>query len=73
MYMARAGYPPDEGIEMWNRMRAATGPKLVPAFLSTHPGHNNRKKNLREWLPAAEKRFKRNRKKLKMSPKSPLW
>ena len=60
MYMARAGYPPGESILVWDRMNAASGPG-VPAFLSTHPSHERRKKNLREWMPQARKRYQRNR------------
>ena len=61
MYMARAGYPPDEGIKVWTRMGKEAGKSALPSFLSTHPSHNQRKQNLREWLPSAKKRYARNR------------
>ncbi len=61
MYMARAGYPPDESIEVWSRMQQQSGRSVVPQFLSTHPSNRQRKDNLREWLPQAKKRFQRNR------------
>lgn len=59
MYMARAGYPPGESTELWDRMERAA-PSSMPAFLSTHPSNENRKQNLREWLPRAKKKFERN-------------
>lgn len=61
MYMARAGYPPQEGINVWTRMRKEAGKSALPGFLSTHPSHNQRKRNLREWLPSANKRYQRNK------------
>ena len=61
MYMARAGYPPQEGIQVWSRMREQAGKSALPSFLSTHPSHNKRKQNLREWLPSAKKRYERNK------------
>ena len=56
MYAASAGYPPDESIELWDRMSKAS-PSSVPAFLSTHPANDQRKENLREWMPQAKKKF----------------
>lgn len=60
MYMAEAGYPPAESIEVWDRMAALTGGGGGPAFLRTHPTHEARKSNLREWLPRARKKYQRN-------------
>lgn len=71
MFMARAGYPPEESIQVWTRMNEAGGNNVAPAFLSTHPSHKERKKNLREWLPAARKRFERNR--TERDTLTPLW
>jgi len=61
MYMASAGYPPDEALAVWDRMGAATGGAGVPAFLSTHPPDDKRQSVIREWLPKARKRYSRNR------------
>jgi predicted Zn-dependent protease len=44
---------------MWDRMAALGGSKM-PTFLSTHPSHDKRKENLREWMPKARKRYERN-------------
>jgi predicted Zn-dependent protease len=59
MYMSKAGYPPGESVKMWDRMAALGGSKM-PTFLSTHPSHDKRKENLREWMPKARKRYERN-------------
>lgn len=60
MYMARAGYPPEESIAVWNRMSQMSGGGGIPTFLSTHPSHGQRKRNLRDWMPQARKRYARN-------------
>lgn len=54
IYMAKAGYDPNEAINFWNRMEQATrgGPK-PPEFLATHPGYGTRVNNLKKWLPEA--------------------
>lgn len=61
MYMARAGYPPEESIKLWNRMENETGGSSVPAFLSTHPSNEKRKANLKDWMGRANKRYERNK------------
>jgi predicted Zn-dependent protease len=71
MYMARAGYPPEEAVQVWSRMRKQAGKTGVPTFLSTHPSHNQRKQNLRDWLPQAKKRYARN--KLERDTQATLW
>ena len=60
MYMARAGYPPEESVAVWSRMSKMGGKSGVPQFLSTHPSHGQRKANLRDWMPQAKKRYQRN-------------
>ena len=71
MYMANAGYPPNESVDVWTRMGAGRQGLEIPAFLSTHPSHKQRKKNLREWMPAAQKKYARN--KLQRDTLSTLW
>ena len=70
MYMAEAGYPPDAGLGVWDRMSEAGGAGL-PAFLSTHPANEKRKKVIREWLPQAKKKYERN--KLPGDLKKKVW
>jgi predicted Zn-dependent protease len=60
MYMAKAGYPPQESLDLWDRMESAS-PSTIPAFLSTHPSNESRRSNLKEWLPQAKKKYERNK------------
>ncbi|MBN1334458.1 MAG: M48 family metallopeptidase [Deltaproteobacteria bacterium] len=71
MYMAKAGYPPGESIDIWDRMERASGGASVPAFLSTHPSYDTRKENLRDWMGRARKRYQRN--KLDKDTTSAIW
>ncbi len=71
MYMARAGYPPKQAVKIWQRMESAGSGSAIPAFLSTHPSHDDRQENLREWLPKAKKRYERN--KLDRDTTETLW
>lgn len=59
MYMAGAGYPPREALPVWDRMAEVAG-SGGPEFLSTHPSHATRQDNIREWMPEAAKRYRRN-------------
>jgi predicted Zn-dependent protease len=54
MYMARAGYNPEESIRVIERLEAATaGLAAPPAFLSTHPSHPERLLQLIDLMPKA--------------------
>jgi predicted Zn-dependent protease len=50
-YMARAGYDPHEAPRFWERMMAASGGSQPPTFLSTHPAHESRIRDLQALLP----------------------
>lgn len=53
IFMAMAGYDPYEAPKFWERM-AKSGGGGVPEFLSTHPSHETRIKNLNEkFIPQA--------------------
>ena len=52
LYMARAGYDPEESIRFWKRMEN-TGGNQPPEFLSTHPSHGTRIQQLESWMPKA--------------------
>jgi len=52
MYMARAGYDPQESIRFWERMEKA-GTASPPEFLSTHPSHGTRIAQLQALMPKA--------------------
>ena len=45
--MARAGYDPNEAVNIWKKMAALSG-NSVPEIMSTHPSNESRIKNLQE-------------------------
>lgn len=53
IFMAMAGYDPQEAAAFWQRMAASSGGKSTPEFLSTHPATETRIKNLQELVPEA--------------------
>ena len=61
IYMARAGYPPQEAVAFWQRFadfnRQAGGNSTL-SFLRTHPLDDTRIKDLQKWLPEAQQAFK---------------
>jgi predicted Zn-dependent protease len=57
IFMALAGYNPNEAVPFWQRMAAHSGPK-PPAFLSTHPADATRIKDIQGWLPEAMKYYR---------------
>lgn len=62
IYMARAGYDPREAPAFWRRMDAAAedrgGP---PEWLSTHPSHDRRVRDLEKWMPEAVAEYQKSR------------
>lgn len=61
IFMSMAGYDPDEAPRFWERMKKYTeGAGSPPQFLSTHPSHETRIKNLKEWIPEARKYYRPN-------------
>jgi predicted Zn-dependent protease len=58
-FMAMAGYDPREAPRFWERMhKAGEGQQQPPEFLSTHPSHDRRIRDLNSWLPEAMKYYK---------------
>jgi len=54
--MAIAGYDPQEAVSFWERMNAlAGGGGGGPQWLSTHPSHENRIRNLQRTVPEAKR------------------
>ena len=60
MYMARAGYDPQESFRFWQRMDRAGGAG-PPEFLSTHPSHGTRIQQLQALMPKAMEEYNRAR------------
>ena len=58
VFMAMAGYNPNEAPRFWERMTAATGGAQPPEWLSTHPSHDRRIKDLEEYIPKAMKYYR---------------
>lgn len=52
MFAAMAGYDPREAPKFWERMRTLGGGQ-TPEFLSTHPSHETRIKDLNALMPKA--------------------
>lgn len=53
-YMSAAGFDPTESVTLWRNMGAAGGSQ-PPEFLSTHPSHNTRIRNLQDWMGRAQR------------------
>lgn len=58
VFMAMAGYNPQEAIGFWERMAAQSGGPNVPELISTHPSDANRIKDIKAFLPQAMKYYK---------------
>ncbi|MCF8364601.1 MAG: M48 family metallopeptidase [Bacteroidales bacterium] len=57
IFMAMAGYNPQEAVDFWGRM-AQSGGQKPPEFLSTHPSDQTRIADLRAFMPEALKYYK---------------
>jgi len=54
--MAIAGYKPEEAVVFWQYMASLGSDSLE--FLSTHPSHATRAKQLQAWIPEAKEKAK---------------
>jgi predicted Zn-dependent protease len=59
IFLAMAGYDPNEAPKFWERMTSMSGGQQPPEFLSTHPSHETRIKDLQAWIPEAMKYAKK--------------
>jgi predicted Zn-dependent protease len=57
VFMAMAGYDPNEALSFWQRMSAHAGTQ-PPQFLSTHPSNSTRIEDIKKWMPEAMKYYK---------------
>jgi predicted Zn-dependent protease len=60
IYMAKAGYAPEEAVAFWQRMAAASH-GAPPELLSDHPSDASRIQRIQGWLPEARAAFVPNR------------
>ena len=59
IFMAMAGYNPNEAVSFWQRMAANKGGSAPPEFLSTHPSDATRIKDLQAAMPEAMTYYKK--------------
>jgi len=60
IFMAMAGYNPQNATAFWNRMSdASAGSQRPPEFLSTHPSDATRIAQIQKYLPEAKQYYKR--------------
>ncbi|MFN0156648.1 MAG: M48 family metallopeptidase [Bacteroidota bacterium] len=59
VFMAMAGYDPNEAVSFWQRMSAQKGGSAPPEFMSTHPSDATRINNIKKHLPEALKYYKK--------------
>ena len=57
VYMAKAGYDPEEAIQFWQRFSQAKGDKGPPEWASTHPADNTRIAGLKTYLSRAKYKY----------------
>ena len=50
---ADAGYDPRESVALWERMGRMSGGGAPSEFMSTHPSHETRITQLKQWMPEA--------------------
>jgi len=59
IFMAMAGYDPQEAVAFWQRMATAKEGAAPPEFLSTHPADSTRIRNIQKLIPEAMQYYKR--------------
>jgi predicted Zn-dependent protease len=62
LYMARAGYDPRTAVDFWTRMAEKSGDRSPPEFMSTHPVHETRIRQIQALLPDAIAEYERSSK-----------
>lgn len=59
IFMAMAGYDPNEAPKFWERMSTMSGGNSAPEWLSTHPSHDTRINDLQAAIPEAMQYYKK--------------
>ncbi len=62
IFMAIAGYDPNEAIGFWKRMSQTKDGQAPPEFLSTHPSDETRIRKIKESIPKAKQYYNRSAK-----------
>lgn len=57
IFMAMAGYDPEEAVTFWEKMAAKKDGPNIPEFLSTHPANETRIQNLRDYMYEARQYY----------------
>lgn len=60
IYMAKAGYDPEEAERFWTRFAQMKQGPQPPEFLSTHPADRTRIDQIRRLMPRARSAYQRN-------------
>lgn len=55
--MAQAGFQPEQAVDLWRNMSAASGGQSSPQLLSSHPVPENRIRTLQQRMPGAMATF----------------
>jgi metalloendopeptidase OMA1, mitochondrial len=58
IYMAKAGYDPEEAIRFWKRFSIAKGKQGPPEWASTHPADRTRVSGLNSYLSRAKFKYR---------------
>lgn len=58
IFMAMAGYNPNDAVAFWQRMQSQSSGTKPPEFLSTHPSDATRISDIKKWMPEAMKQYK---------------
>jgi predicted Zn-dependent protease len=61
IFMAMAGYDPNESLGFWQRMAQQNKGQAPPEFMSTHPSDESRIGKIREELPEALRYYKKSK------------
>ncbi|HMP99116.1 MAG TPA: M48 family metallopeptidase, partial [Cyclobacteriaceae bacterium] len=59
IFMAMAGYNPEAAPKFWERMQTMSGGQAPPEWLSTHPSHDTRIRDLNAAIPEAMEYYKK--------------
>jgi predicted Zn-dependent protease len=57
IFMAMAGYNPNQAVDFWQRMADMSGGQAPPEFMSTHPSNETRIRKIKEQIPEAMKYY----------------